>query len=58
MKGAIFWTIGMYVCMTFIFPLLEGSDITLKKSLLAIPIWIVAGLGMAYVNKKYDQKNK
>jgi hypothetical protein len=58
MKGAIFWTIVMYLGMTFVFPLLEGSEITLKKSLIAIPIWLIAGFGIAYINKRYNQKNK
>lgn len=55
MKGAIFWTIGMYISLTFIFPLLEGSEITLKKALIAIPVWLIAGFGMAYINKKYTK---
>lgn len=56
MKGAIFWTLLMYVAMTFIFPLAEGSEITLKKALIAIPVWIIAGVCMAYINKKYNTK--
>lgn len=55
MKGAIIWTILMYVFMTFLFPLLDGSEITLKKSLIAIPVWIVAGVGMVYLNKRFKK---
>lgn len=58
MKAAILWTILMYLFMTFVFPTIEGSEITLKHSLIAIPVWVIAGLGMVYINKKYNQKNQ
>ena len=57
-KGVIFWTVGMYVCMTFLFPLIEGSEITLKHSLISLPVWVVGGIGMAYVDKRYNKNQK
>ena len=54
-KGAIFWTVMMYVFMTFLFPLIEGEEITLKHSLIALPVWILGGVGMAYINKRYNK---
>jgi len=57
-KGGLFWGLLMFVFMTYLFPLLEGSKITLKRTLIAIPIWVIAGMGMAYFNKRYNEKDK
>lgn len=55
-KFMTFFTIWMYVIMTFVFPYLFDEKVTLERILIGIPIWIVAGYAVAYFN--YRQKIK
>lgn len=50
-KQGIIWATFMYCFMVFLFPLLEGSDIGLKKALISIPIWLIVGLAYGYTMK-------
>ncbi len=50
-KHGIGWALFMYVIMVFLFPLSDGSEISWKKSLVSIPIWLIAGLIYGYTLK-------
>ncbi|WP_121665297.1 hypothetical protein [Mesonia aquimarina] len=51
-KQGLMWGAFMFVFMTFIFPLINGSEITWLSVLIAIPIWIIGGLAFGFWTKK------
>lgn len=57
-KMGISWGFLMYIIMTFVFPWLSGDAIVMKKALIAIPIWIIAGLAFGYTMKLVNGKTK
>lgn len=57
-RQGLFWGTLMYVFMTFIFPLIDREEITLRNALIGIPIWTVAGLGFGYTMKLITGKSK
>ena len=60
----IAWGVIMYVLMTFIVPIIgiDDSPITLRKSLISLPVWLLGGLLFGFVmqkiNAKYPRKQK
>lgn len=50
-REGLYWGLIMYIMMTFFFPLIDGSGITLKNILVGIPIWAVGGVGFGYSMK-------
>ncbi|MBT3206917.1 MAG: hypothetical protein HN704_11275 [Bacteroidetes bacterium] len=54
--SGLIWGLLMFITMTFIFPFFNGDSITLKKSLLSIPVWSIAGLGFGYSMKFFTTK--
>lgn len=50
------WGIIMYALITFIFPLIgiDKSPITLTKSLVSLPIWLIGGLLFGFVTEKIN----
>lgn len=51
-KVGLGWGGFMFVIMTFIWPLIDGEEITLKRVLIAIPIWTLAGIAFGYSMRK------
>ena len=51
-KGGLLWGGFMFLFMTFLFPLLDGTEITVKRILIGFPVWLVLGLIMGYFNQK------
>ena len=57
-KQGLIWGLIMYFITTAINPFLDGTSITLGKSLAAIPIWTIGGLGFGYALKLINGKRK
>ncbi len=55
-KRGLIWALWMYILVTFVSPFIFNGEITLRKSLINIPILFVAGLVLAYFYKRSDQK--
>jgi hypothetical protein len=51
MKQGIFWGLFMYVFMILLFPLVDGEGLELRKALIGIPLWMIAGLTFGYTMK-------
>lgn len=52
-KQGFSWALFMYVFMTFLFPLIMSEPITLKRALLSLPIWMVAGVLYGNTMKRF-----
>jgi len=52
LHSGLIWGLFMCVFMVILFPLIEGENITQKKLLIGIPLWIVAGLLYGYTMKR------
>ena len=52
------WGIGMFIIMTIIFPLMNHEPITLKKVLIAFPLWMLGGWLFGYAMNRWLPKNK
>lgn len=54
----LIWGVIMYVLMTFIFPFtgIDKNPVTLKKSLIAIPVWLLSGLLFGYITHKINSR--
>ena len=54
----IAWGVIMYVLMTFIVPItgIDDSPITLRKSLISIPVWLLGGLLFGFIMQKINAK--
>jgi hypothetical protein len=48
----------MYVFMTVLFPLIDGTGITQKGLLIGIPVWAIAGLVFGFIMKIINRKKK
>jgi hypothetical protein len=46
----------MYLQMTIVYPLFKGDDITLRNIIIAIPIWIIAGVLFGFTMKYYTTR--
>lgn len=57
-KVGFSWGVSMFVIMTFIWPLIDGEEITLKRVLIAIPIWTIAGFAFGFTLKKNYKEEK
>jgi len=51
LKLGLFWGLFMYITMTFLFPLIEQEQISSKKILIGIPIWLFGALFFGYSMK-------
>lgn len=58
LKRGLTWALMMYIMMVFISPLIFNGKLTIQKALIGIPIWMIGGLGMAYLYKKTDSSAK
>ena len=54
----LLWGLFMYVVLIVLFPLFDGSGITLSKLLIGIPVWLSAGLLYGYVTGLIENKRK
>ena len=57
-KTGLPWGIGMFIIMTFILPYFNDEIITLKKTLIAFPFWILGGLLFGYSMNRWLPKEK
>jgi len=58
-KQGLMFGLFMFIIMTFLWPLIDGTEINLQKVFIGIPIWTIAGLAFGYFNKKaLMKKNK
>lgn len=51
-KLGLTWAMWMFVTMTFIWPLINGEEITVKSVIIGIPIWLIGGLFFGYFMRK------
>ncbi len=52
-KQGMLWGLFMFVSMTFLWPWIDGSDITIRSIWIGIPIWALGGLGYGYTMKLF-----
>ena len=57
-KTGLPWGIGTFIIMTFILPYFNDEIITLKKTLIAFPFWILGGLLFGYSMNRWLPKEK
>lgn len=57
-KLGLIWALWMFIIMTFVFPFFSGENITLKKTLIGIPIWFIGGLVFGYSQRKNFEKKE
>ncbi len=57
--SGIIWGTLMYVLVTFIFPIvgIDDSPITLRKSLISVPIWLIGGLLFGFMMNKIESRS-
>lgn len=55
-KIGLLWGTFMFLTMTFVVPLLFDEAITMRRVMVAIPVWIVSGLVFGYRMKAFNQK--
>ena len=58
LKIGLPWGLGMFIIMTFIFPYLNREVITLKKTLIAFPFWMLGGLLFGYSMNRWLPNQK
>lgn len=44
MKVGLSWGLFMFFLMTFVWPLIDGKEITIKSILIGFVLWIVGGV--------------
>ena len=49
-KQAMIYTIAMFIFSSFFLPWINDEDIVQRKVLINIPVWILAGIVMGFVN--------
>jgi hypothetical protein len=52
-KVGVGWGIWMSLVMAFVWPLIDGEEIILKKVIITGVYWIIAGLVFGYLSAKY-----
>ncbi|APG65361.1 hypothetical protein LPB136_08350 [Tenacibaculum todarodis] len=57
-KVGLVWGLSMFIFMSFVWPLISGEEITLKKILIGIPIWTIAGFLFGYSQRNNLDKKK
>ncbi len=57
-KKGLYWSLFMFVFMTFLYPIIKGESITLKHAHIDIPVWIIGGLLFGYIMKLVNATNK
>lgn len=57
-KNSLSWALWMFIIMSFFWPWVDGEEITLKKTLIGIPIWLLGGFLFGYLMRKnYPEKD-
>ncbi|WP_271406649.1 hypothetical protein [Tenacibaculum soleae] len=54
-KVGLSW--GMFIIMTFVWPLIDGEEITLKRTLFSLVIWTIAGFAFGW-SMRHNHKEK
>ena len=58
-KIGLFWGVFMYIFTVVVLPLILREEITTRKMLINIPIWVIAGLIFGYwTNRLALKRNK
>jgi hypothetical protein len=52
-KVGLVWGVLMFLAMAFVWPLIDGEGITLKKVIIKFIYWIIVGLVFGYLSAKY-----
>ncbi|WP_439127999.1 hypothetical protein [Polaribacter sp.] len=52
-KIGLGWGIWMFLAMAFIWPLIDGEDITLKLVIIKFIFWMICGLVFGYLIAKF-----
>jgi hypothetical protein len=52
-KVGLGWGIWMFLAMVFVWPLIEGEEITLKTVIIKFIYWIIVGLVFGHLSVKY-----
>lgn len=55
-RTGLVWGLMMFVMMTFIFPLIDGREITMVDILIGVPVWAIGGLLFGYSMKYFSNK--
>lgn len=56
-KVGLSWGMFMFVIMTFVWPLIDGEEITLKRTLFSLVIWTIAGFALGW-SMRHNHKEK
>lgn len=54
-KEGLGWGIWMFLIIAFVWPFIDGEEITLKIVSIKFIFWILAGLIFGYVTAKYKK---
>ncbi|GAB7257867.1 hypothetical protein [Polaribacter sp. OB-PA-B3] len=54
-KIGLGWGVWMFLCMAFIWPLIDGEKITLNRILVKFIFWMLSGLVFGYLSSKYKK---
>ena len=58
-KIGLFWGVFMYIFTVVLLPLILREEITTRKMLINIPIWVIAGLIFGFwINRLALKRNK
>ena len=52
-KTGLGWALFMFIMMTIVFPLYDGSEINIKTILIGVVIWTISGLLFGYTMKLF-----
>lgn len=58
MKFGLIWGVFMFLMLNIVFPLFDGTEITTKKILIGLPLWLVAGLIFGYISQRRKSQNQ
>ncbi len=58
LKRGLFFTTFMYVFMELLFPLALKEGYSMKRLLIGIPVWALAGIGFEYVTKLIGERKR
>lgn len=57
-KTGLGWAIWMFIMMTFIWPAIDGKEITLKSVIIGLVVWTLGGLVFGYAMRKKNKEKE
>lgn len=57
-KFGLIWGVFMMLAINVVFPLFDGTGISVTRLLVALPVWLVFGLIFGYVSRKKDRSKE